>query len=108
MEQSKEYIEKCLNIYQNGGILWLIEKKDTGEFCQRELKMWESNKPETWHDTYLWSKNISFFTIFFLTKEDAEKGLDYMDLREGGCHCCGHLSKSIPVLITEHEFVISK
>ena len=105
MTQEKEYIEKCLDIYQNGGVLWLIERTDTNEFCYKELKMWQSNKPETWHDTYLWSKEIGFFHVFFLTKEDALKGLDYMDLRQGGCHCCGHGSKAIPTEITEHEFV---
>lgn len=105
-----EYIKKCLDIFQEGGVLWLIERTDTNEFLQKKLKMWQSNKPDTWLDTFLWSKNIGFFNVFFLTKEDAEKELQspFMRLTEGGCHCCGHGSTEIPVAITEHEFVGSK
>ena len=104
----EEYIKKCLDAYKNGGLLWLIERTDTNEFCYKQLKMWQSNKPETWRDTFLWSKDISFFHVFFLTREDAEKELQenmFMRFTEGGCHCCGHGSTEIPTAITGHEFV---
>ncbi len=101
----KEYIEKTLDTYKKGGVLWLIERTDTNEFCYKEAKMWQSNKPETWHDTFLWSKSTSFFSVFFLTHEDAEKELQFMNLTEGGCHCCGHGSTKIPIAITALKFV---
>ena len=104
----REYINKCLDVYQNGGILWLIERTDTNEFCYKKMKMWQSNKPETYHDIYLWSKDIYFFHVFFLTKEDAENELKFMNLNEGGCHCCGNGSTAIPIEITEHEFLLRK
>lgn len=101
----KEYIEECINRYQDGGTLWLIERTDTNMFCYKEIKFRYTNKPETWCDSYLWSKDIHFFTCFFLTKEDAENEIKHMNLTEGGCSCCGHGSKQIPVIITEHEFL---
>ncbi len=102
-----KYLEKCLDIFQNGGTLWLIERADTNEFCYKQMKEWQSNKPETWVDTYLWSKDISFFTVFYLTKSDAENKLNspFMNLTEGGCRCCGHGASNIPITITEHEFI---
>jgi len=108
MERTEEYYNKCFEIYTKGGILWLIERTDTNEFCYKQMKMWQSNKPETWRDTFLWSKDISFFHVFFLTKEDAEEELQWMNLNEGGCHCCGHGSTKIPIEITEHEFILNK
>src|SRR5687768_3149521 len=101
------YFNKCMEVYKSGGTLWLIERTDTNEFCYRELKTINTSDPSSWLDTFLWSKEISFFTVFFLTKEDAEEELKYsfMDLREGGCHCCGHGATPIPYQITEHEFV---
>ena len=104
-EEENEYIEKCTSAFTEGGVLWLIERTDTNEFCYKQPKIWQSNKPDTWHDTILWSKDISFFHVFFLTKEDAEDELQHMSLNEGGCHCCGNGSTKIPVIITEHIFV---
>ncbi len=101
----KEYYEECLNRYQDGGLLWLIERTDTNEFCYKQLKTWQSNKSETWRPSFLWSKDISFFHMFFLTKEDAEKELQFLNLTEGGCHCCGYGSTEISIIVTEHEFV---
>ncbi len=105
MERTTEYSSKCLNILEDGGTLWLIERTDTNEFCYRELKMWQSNKPETWSDSFRWSKHISFFHLLFLTKEDAEDELKQINLREGGCSCCGHGAVDLPLAITEHEFI---
>jgi len=106
--RNEEYITKCFDIYKNGGTLWTIERTDTNEFYCLIPKMGVSSRPETWKDTYIWNKKISFVTILFLTKEDAEKELQenmFMRFTEGGCHCCGHGSTEIPIAITEHEFV---
>ena len=105
MKRTKEYYEKCMDIYTKGGFLWLVERTDTKEFLQNEPQMWQSNKPETWHEKFRWDKNIGFFNVFFLTKEDAQSELQFMNLTEGGCYSCGYGSTKIPVEVTEHEFV---
>jgi hypothetical protein len=104
MRQTKEYIDRVFEIRKNGGILYLIERTDTHEFL---FKVWDWNisnhKPK--RKTEGWSKEISFLTVGFLTLKDAEEEMKWMDLTEGGCYCCGHGSKDLPVLITEHEFL---
>lgn len=93
------YIAKCLEIFQKGGILYLIERADKEEFLCKGFPTKEIRNREQW------SKEIDFFTIMFLTKEDAEAKLPFFKLTEGGCPCCGNDSTNIKVKITEHEFV---
>lgn len=101
----QEYQSQCFNIYEKGGILYLIERIDTHEFLYKELKAFQSNKPSTYHDSYKWNKNISYFTVFFLTQEDAQNFLKIVEMKEGGCHCCGHGKTDIAIQVTEHEFI---
>jgi hypothetical protein len=105
---SKEYQEKCFNIFSNGGTLWLIQRTDTHEFCCLEFMMFNSSKPETYNDRYSWKRDISFFHVFSLTKEDAEFRSKSMYLFEGGCKCCGHGSKTIPLTFVELKFLNNK
>jgi len=101
-----EYRIKCTETYYRGGVLWLIERKDTNEFLFRHFQLQRTDRPyQKWE---AWKKDIDVLTIFFLTKEDAEKELPFLNLLEGGCYCCGHGSKNVVVEITEHEFVGSK
>lgn len=88
------YMKNCIEIYTNGGILWLIERTDTNEFLYKEIKIWQSNKLESRLDTFNWNRDISFMHIFFLNKEDAENELKYL-----------FIDKNIPFAITEHLFI---
>ncbi len=98
-----EYRMEIGEIYHKGGTLWLIERKDTNEFLYRHFTLQRSDSPyKKWE---AWSKDINILTIGFLTKEDAEKELPFLNLLEGGCSCCGHGSKNVEIEITEHEFV---
>jgi len=107
-EEEQKYASDCFDRYYHGGILWLIERTDKNEYLKRVFQMWDSSKPSTWHDNFSWDKSIGFETVWFLSKEDAEKELvniSRLEFLEDGCHCCGNGSKEIPHKITEHEFI---
>jgi hypothetical protein len=104
-EFTLEYMEKCHDIYMNGGTLFMIERTDTNEFCHRKLNLSKSNEPSFGKKHYAWSKDISMFTLFYLSKYDAEKELKFMNLQEGQCDCCGRGGTVIPVNITDHLFI---
>jgi len=105
MKNERSYYEKCFELYQNGGTLWLIERTDTGEFLKKDLKIFNSADPSTFSPSYRWSNKVSVFTVFFLSKADAENELKYLPLTECGCQHCGNGSKPIPIKITDHEFL---
>lgn len=85
-----EYHEKCFEILDKGGILWLIEREDTREFLAPNLTGLLNAK---WH----WDKDVSCLCFLFLKKSDAEEQLPNFNLTENGV--------PIPVKITEHEFI---
>lgn len=97
------YEQKCLNVYSEGGTLYLLERTDNNNFCAKTWTEWKSN--DTYRPFYTWSNKIGFFTVFFLTKEDAEEFLKVNKFMEGGCSHCHHNSTEIPINITEHEFI---
>lgn len=98
-----EYRMKAVEVYQKGGTLWLIERKDTNEFLYHFFQIQRTDKIYKKWDA--WKKSIDVLTVFFLTKEDAEKELPFLKLLEGGCSCCGNGAKNVEVEITEHEFI---
>ncbi len=99
----EEEQEQVHNRFNNGGVLWFIERTDTNQFFYEPLRIERS------HDEFVpdsgvdWMDNISLFGLSgaFLTKEDAEK---YNNFTQGGCRYCGNGSKKIPTKITEHIF----
>ena len=100
-----EYKKEVYKRFNEGGILYFIERTDTNKF------LYEPLRTETTADLYIpdvnveWTDNINLLTLskVFLTKEDAEKNKP--KLSQGGCRYCEHGSKPIPIEITEHEFV---
>lgn len=106
---SKEYIEELFRRFQEGGIIWLIERTDTHEFYYPSMspRIHVFGKGEI--PRYCqWHKEITMFvaTSGFLTKEDAVKYSWMRDGFERGCPNCGY--GGIPTTITEHEFVSPK
>lgn len=108
MIREKEYRDECFNRFNNGGTLWIVERTDTNEFLSPNLEMSSANKLRS--KPFVWAKKLTFMEamVAYLTKEDAEKDLPFLLLREGGCVCCGAGSTPIPVEIREHEFVPTK
>ena len=102
MERTNEYINKCREIFDKGGKLWLIERTDTHEFWHPDMRMKDT------HDEYMpfWSSSVGFATVVmssYLTKEDAEDSIGWLQGINYGCPKCGY--GKTPVTITEHEFV---
>ena len=103
---SQEYIVETTRRQNEGGILWFIERTDTNEFLWFNLRVFDRDFNRRENETYInWSKEAGVFpmTCAYLTKEDAEKNCP--ELTEGGCQHCGHNSKKIPTIVTEHEFI---
>ncbi len=92
MYNTKDYNNKCFEIFQKGGMLWLVERTDTHEYLGHSLEMWNSNEPTTEH--YPWYTGISFMTRFFFTREDAETEMKYI---------CPTMA-IIPMVVSEHTF----
>lgn len=111
-----EYIKEVYRRLEKGGILWLIERTDTNEFLIEEqiniangcFGPYPGSIPSTrdiWTRQIPTKMSLQYTTAhYFLTKEDAEHGIRH-SYSEGGCRHCGHGSKKIPTIITEHEFV---
>lgn len=100
-----EYREEVYRIFNEGGILYFIERTDTNEYYYEPLRNTASNSPYIPDSNIAWSKTIDWFTLSgaFLSKEDAE---EYQPKpTEGGCRYCHHGAIEIPTIITEHEFV---
>ena len=99
----KEEQEEIFRITQEGGVLFLIERIDTNEFCTTEPYV--GITPHEPLPKTKWDARIGYFigTEMFLTKEDAKK--HNKGFREGGCECCGDGSKEIKTKVTEHEFI---
>lgn len=101
----EEEHEEIFKRVQEGGVLFLIERTDTNEFCYHErfcLVKSHDPPPKTKWDARV---DCLLGTEMFLTKEDAEKHKD--GFREGGCERCGNGSREIPTIVSEHEFVPS-
>jgi len=104
---SLEYIRELSRIRDEGGILWFIERTDTNKFLRLSLGFFDGGAhSERNTDMVNWDDVVGAFpmTHAYLTKEDAEKNIP-TEMTEGGCRHCGHKSKAIPMIVTEHEFV---
>jgi len=91
--------------FNEGGILYFIERTDTHQFFYEPLRMKTTADPYIPDEYVDWSDTIHFMMILsggFLTKEAAEKENNFT---ECGCRYCGNGSKKIPTIVTEHEFV---
>lgn len=90
--------------FDNGGILWFIERTDTNQFFYEPLLLKSSNDPFVPDENTGWSNTLTHYNLTgaFLNKEDAEK---YDTFTECGCRYCGNGATKIPTKITEHEFV---
>lgn len=107
----KKYFDEVHNRHENGGILWFIKRTDTNQFLRKNINFYHSSIHENTQPEFDWNDEICGIfglTMAFLSKKDAEKELRFANLTEGGCSCCGHGSKEIPIEITEHEFIPSK
>ena len=106
---NEEEHEEIYKRTQEGGIVYLIERTDTNEYAYEEmLGMQRSDNFKL--PRILWVNHLNSFGMvgsMFLTKKDAEK-INKGGFREGGCHCCGHGSKEIPTIVTEHEYLLLK
>ena len=99
--------EEIYKIFNEGGILYFIERTDTNQFFYEPFRIMFS------HESYIPDRDIGWDNVIncgtlsgsFLTKEEAEK---YNNFTQLGCRYCGHGSKSISTKVTEHEFVPKK
>jgi hypothetical protein len=103
MKRTREYLDKIYTTIENGGVLYAIERADTNKFLAPNLEMYVTNQSKLRKER--WNDSVSLLCYLYLTEQDAKDELLYLNLTEGGCNCCGHGSISIPVKITEHEFV---
>lgn len=101
-EEEKEYVQKCFEVQQKGGILWLIERTDTNEYLCHNFEIQRTDRPTP--PKYYWSKSTDIMVVSFLTREDVEEEKKYMHLTEGGCRCCGNGSKELSTRISQHEW----
>lgn len=110
-----EWMKMVLDVMENGGSLWVVERTDTNQFMVRRsnFKIRSSNDPPASFNPIEWQDNIpqykgSFLNFltedFYPTKELADKFAP-KEIREGGCKHCGNGSKKVPIKLTEHEFV---
>lgn len=102
----KEYLSELERRFNEGGIIWLLERTDTNQFYLSDL----SPHVHTFGKGYgarhcNWSNQIDLMVVLsgFLSKEDADKYGWCLDGFERGCSNCGH--GGIPVKIADHEFV---
>ncbi len=99
---NEKQTEEVYKRFMKGGTLWFIERTDTNCFLFEPITLnTHSHLPPI--GKIEWAETISIFILSgaFLTKGDAEI---HSNLTEGGCSCCGHGSKPIPIKITEHLF----
>lgn len=119
--EDREWMDWVLEIMEEGGSLWVLERTDTNQFMVRGLdfRLHKSGEPFSVHD-YEWRDefpslhkaefgNMAYFKTsdLYPTKELAEKFAP-KNITEGGCRCCGNDSTNIPTVITEHQFINNK
>jgi hypothetical protein len=105
-----EYIEEVYRRFDQGGILYFIERTDTNQFLLNPLSGGYKSHQEYIPDSDVgWSDDISFFNLSEAhLSEEYAKEFGKTNLTEGGCRYCHNNAKQIPIKITEHEFVAPK
>ena len=103
----KGEFEEIYQRFNEGGILYFIERKDTNQFYSERMLMMNTSHANHPDEEVEWLDSLGgIFGLSgaFLTKEDAEK---HNHFTQGGCRHCEHGSTKIPTIVTEHEFVAS-
>jgi len=101
MKKDKEYYKRLVDIYCDGGYLWLVERGDTGEFYNSYVsKDYHSLQGTSEPMRCGWTKVVDLSTSMqgYLTKKDAEKDFNNFI----SCPICGY--DKVPSVITEHQF----